>query len=92
VLLLSVRPCAKCQLTFNGHVETVVREWKLLCENEMKRGTVSFIAFDIYTREEDTKGVAKSHVRTWGSCRGTSLGECRLENSQQLLTFRNTPP
>ena len=58
----------------------------------MKRGTASFIAFDIYTREGDTKGVAKSHVRTWGSCRGTSLGERQLESSQQLLTFHNTPP
>jgi hypothetical protein len=55
----------------------------------MKRGAASFIAFDIYTREGDTKGVAKSHVRTWGSCRGTSLGERRLESSQQLLTFHN---
>jgi hypothetical protein len=55
----------------------------------MKKGHSSFIAFDIYTREGDTKGVAKSHVRTWGSCRGTSLGERRLQSSQQLLTFHN---
>jgi hypothetical protein len=60
-----------------------------LCARNEKRGTASFIAFDIYTREGDTKGVAKSHVRTWGSCRGTSLGERHLESSQQLLTFHN---
>jgi hypothetical protein len=53
----------------------------------MKRGTVSFIAFDIYTKERDTKGVAKSHVRTWGSCRGMSLGEMPVRKQSTTAYF-----
>jgi hypothetical protein len=53
-------------LIYTVKVETV-------CENEMRTMSLFFIAKVLIQEEETQKGVVKSHVRTWRTCRGTSL-------------------